>query len=180
MYLAPESAKLAICQHFSRVLVNKERSSLRIGRDRRRARIRLSRVGRWFAQPMLTIHERGFDSGDRSDLGRWEGDLIVSPHRRPAIRTLVERNTRYLRLVHLGTFIAVAVNDSLVRMLGQLPTGLRMSLKWDQGCEMVRLLDITDETRTNTFVTGLVFDCGQQMEPRTATPAVFSRVNRPQ
>ena len=101
---------------------------------------------------MLTIHERGFDPGDRRDPGHWEGDLIVGPHNRSAIGTLVERSTWYLRVVHLEAFTAVATYESLVRVLGQIPTTLRKSLTWDQGREMAKHLEITEATGTQTYL----------------------------
>ena len=80
----------------------------------------MSRAGRRFAQAISTVHERGFDPDDRSGPGHWEGDLIVGPHNRSAIATLVERNTRYLGLVHLEAFTAAAVHDSLICAFGQV------------------------------------------------------------
>ena len=125
MCVAPESIYLAIYRRLSGVVVKPEWSPLRTRRDHRRAHSRVSRAGRRFAQPMLTIHERGFDPGDRSDPGHWEEDLIVGPHNRFPIKTLVERNTHYLKLVHLEAFTAAATYESLVRIRGQVPTGLR-------------------------------------------------------
>lgn len=75
-------------------------SPLRTGRDRR-GHSRQIRAGRRFAQPMLSVHDRGFEPTDRSVAGHWEGDLIVGPHNRSAIGTLVERQTRYVKLLHL-------------------------------------------------------------------------------
>ena len=54
-----------------------------------------------FEQPMLTIHERPFPPEDRSEAGHWEGDLIIGKDQRSAIGTLVERQTRMVRLLHL-------------------------------------------------------------------------------
>ena len=90
MYVAPGSIYMAIYRRLPGVVVKPEQSPLRTGRDHRRAHSRVSRAGRRFTQPMLTIHERGFDPDDRSDPGHWEGDLIVGPHNRSAIGTLVE------------------------------------------------------------------------------------------
>ncbi len=72
MYVAPESIYLAISRRIPGVVVKPEQSPLRTGRDHRMAHTRVSRAGRRFAQPMLTIHERGFDPDDRSDPGHWE------------------------------------------------------------------------------------------------------------
>ena len=151
MYVAPESIYMAIYRRIPGVVVKPEPPPLRTGRDHRRAHSRVSRAGRRFAQPMVTIHERGFDPEDRSDPGHWEGDLIVGPHNRSAIGTLVERSTRYLRLVHLEAFTAAATYESLVRVLGQVPATLRKSLTWDQGREMSKHLDITEATGTPIY-----------------------------
>lgn len=73
-------------------------------RTRFRSEPRLARGNRRrprFAQPILSIHQRPFDPGDRSQAGRWEGDLIVGKNQGSAIGTLVERQTRLIRLLHL-------------------------------------------------------------------------------
>lgn len=54
-----------------------------------------------FAQPMLSIHQRPFDPGDRTEPGHWEGDYIVGQGQGSAIGTLVERITRIIRLRRL-------------------------------------------------------------------------------
>jgi IS30 family transposase len=49
---------------------------------------------------------------DRIRVGDGEGDLIVGRQNRSAIATLVDRTSRYLRLVHLpGRRSAEAVRD---------------------------------------------------------------------
>ncbi len=50
---------------------------------------------------MLTIHYRPFDPLDRSEAGHWEGDLIIGKDQSSAIGTLVERQTRVVRLLHM-------------------------------------------------------------------------------
>ena len=63
---------------------------------------------------MTSIHERPPDVENRADGGHWEGDLVMG--RRPsAVATLVERPSRYLRLVALPAGIkAPAVRAALV------------------------------------------------------------------
>jgi IS30 family transposase len=54
-----------------------------------------------------------------------EGDLIMGTRNRSAIGTLVERNTRYLMLVHLsGRNRAEALCDGLVKATAPLPARL--------------------------------------------------------
>nr|WP_220492150.1 IS30 family transposase [Propioniciclava sp. MC1683] len=126
-------------------------SPLRTGRDQRRAHCRQVRSRRRFAQPMISIHERGFDPTDRGEPGHWEGDLIVGPHHRSAIGTLVERQTRYVKLLHLASQDSLTLCASLAAALGPLPAGLRNSLTWDQGTEMARHLELTRDTGIRVY-----------------------------
>ena len=151
MQLATESIYLAIYRPSSGLLRKPAPSPLRTGRDHRRAHTRQIRAGRRFAQPMLSVHERGFDPADRSVAGHWEGDLIVGPHNRSAIGTLVERQTRYVRLLHLPAHNSSVLHAALVRLLNELPPTLRRTVTWDQGTEMAKHLDITADTGTKIY-----------------------------
>ena len=75
--------------------------------------------------------------------GHWEGDLIVGRHNRSAIGTLVERHSRYTRLVHLpASHDADDMHSALTQVLLTLPKDLRLTLTWDQGGEMARHAEI--------------------------------------
>lgn len=147
--LATESIYLALYRP-ANDLVSKP-SPLRTGRDHRRAHARHIRAGRRFAQPMLSVHDRGFEPTDRSVAGHWEGDLIVGPNHRSGIGTLVERQTRYVKLLHLPVQDSITVHAALVRSLGQLPAGLRRTLTWDQGTEMARHLEVAAEAGIKVY-----------------------------
>jgi IS30 family transposase len=67
-------------------------------------------------------------------LGR---DLITGRSNQPAIGTLVDQASRYVRLVHLPAgHDADAVRDGMLAILTGLPETVRLSLTWDQGSEM--------------------------------------------
>jgi transposase, IS30 family len=151
MRVATESIYLAIYRPGSGLLRKPDPSPLRTGRDHRRAHTRLIRAGRRFAQPMLSVHDRGFEPTDRSVAGHWEGDLIVGPHNRSAIGTLVERQTRYVKLLHLPAHNSTELLAALVRTLNALPPSLRQTVTWDQGTEMARHLEITQATGTKIY-----------------------------
>lgn len=89
---------------------------------------------------MLTIHDRPFPAIDRSQAGHWEGDLIIGNNHSTAIGTLVERQTRVLRLVHLPRSDADSLHAALVTRMQDLPPGLMRSITWDQSTEMARHL----------------------------------------
>jgi IS30 family transposase len=86
---------------------------------------------------MTMICERPAEVADRIVPGHWEGDLIMGKGNRSAIGTLVERKTRFLKLVHLpGGHSAEERKDALVKAMSSVPAHLARSLTWDQGSEM--------------------------------------------
>jgi IS30 family transposase len=74
---------------------------------------------------------------DRIRIGDREGDLITGRANRSAIGTLVDRTSRYVRLIHLPDgHRAHHLQAGLVGTMGDLPSQARRSLTWDQGSEM--------------------------------------------
>lgn len=149
--VATETIYQAIYRPDSGIIREPEPSPLRTGRDHRRGQSRQVRTRRRFAQPMLSVHDRGFEPTDRSVAGHWEGDLIVGPHSRSAIGTLVERQTRFVKLLHLPAHNSTELLHALVRTLNELPPPLRRTVTWDQGTEMARHLEITQATGTRIY-----------------------------
>jgi transposase, IS30 family len=84
---------------------------------------------------MLTIHQRPFPPEDRSQPGHWEGDLIIGKDQGSAIGTLVERQTRMVRLLHLPQRDGDTLHDALKARMADLPAALLRSITWDQGTE---------------------------------------------
>jgi transposase, IS30 family len=148
MWLCHESIYQAIYQPGSPLmrpspLAPHHRSPLRTGRDHRRAHQHAERRRPRFEQPMLTIGQRPFQPEDRSQAGHWEGDLIIGKDQGSAIGTLVERQTRMVRLLHMPYRDSDTLHDALKAQLAGLPPLLLRSITWDQGTEMARHLTIT-------------------------------------
>jgi IS30 family transposase len=128
---------------------------LRTGRALRVPRARTRARGKPFVTPELLISRRPAEATDRAVPGHWEGDLILGLGS-SAIGTLVERTTRFTRLLHLPRMAghgpgvrvkngpalaghgAEAVRDAIARTIATLPAQLRRSLTWDQGVEMTQ------------------------------------------
>lgn len=143
MWLCHESIYQAVYQSGSLIvrplkIVSLQRGPLRTGRDHRKAHQRPSRRRPRFAQPMLSIHQRPFEPSDRSQTGHWEGDLIVGKNQGSVIGTLVERQTRLIRLLHLPNRDADSLRTAITAAVADLPVSLVRSITWDQGIEMAR------------------------------------------
>ena len=122
-------------------------SSLRTGRVRRKGRRRPDGRRSRFGGPMTMISERPAEVSDRAIPGHWEGDLIVGRANGSAIGTLVERTTRFVKLVHLPAgHGAEHLRDALTEKMSALPAPLARSLTWDQGSEMARHDELTVAT----------------------------------
>lgn len=109
---------------------------LRSGRSVRRPRRVRSSHGRGRLRNMTSIHARPVEVLERTQIRHWEGDLVMG--KRPsAIATLVERQTRFVRIVPLPDgYKAGAVRRAVAEDLRFLPPALRQSLTWDRGREM--------------------------------------------
>jgi len=138
MWLCHESIYQAVYQPGSPLqrpspLAPHHRFPLRTGRDHRRAHQHAERRRPRFEQPMLTIRQRPFQPEDRSQAGHWEGDLIIGKDQGSAIGTLVERQTRMVRLLHMPYRDSDTLHDALKARLAGLPQVLLRSITWDQG-----------------------------------------------
>ncbi|MFI7578692.1 IS30 family transposase [Micromonospora sp. NPDC049497] len=125
---------------------------LRTGRPLRKRRRRPDQRRCRFVAPGLLIEHRPAAALGRTRVGDWEGDLIVGRQNQSAIATLVDRTSRYLRLVHLPVDrTAEAVRDALLAMLAELPESVRLTLTWDQGAEMAYHQQIAPMLRDGVF-----------------------------
>jgi IS30 family transposase len=138
-------------------------AGLRTGRALRVPRARTRKRGKSFITPEIMIRQRPAEVADRAVPGHWEGDLIIGLGG-SAIGTLVERTTRFTRLLHrppmpghasgqrvkngpaLAGHGAEAVRDAIARTIATLPAQLRRSLTWDQGAEMAQHAHIRIDT----------------------------------
>lgn len=123
---------------------------LRTGRPQRRPRGRQEARGSVPGKVMVT--ERPPEAEDRAVPGHWEGDLLVGAANRSAVGTLVERTTRYLKLLHLPDGKeAEKVNDAMKRAVVELPEDMSRTVTWDQGREMPAHVNFTVDTGVQVY-----------------------------
>lgn len=121
------------------LVVSQGQQALRTGRSyrRRRGRGRTREGALKQCTSLRSIHTRPVVADARSQVGHWEGDLLVGAFQRSAIATLVDRKTRHTLLVAVrGGHSAKNVADALIEVFNHLSPALRRTLTWDQGNEM--------------------------------------------
>jgi IS30 family transposase len=124
---------------------------LRTGRAQRRPRPRThSRHGQ--LSDMVLISDRPAEVADRAVPGHWEGDLLIGKAGGSAIGTLIERQSRYVMLLHLTEGrLAEHVRTKLAAKILDLPAQLRRSLTWDRGKEMAEHIQFTLDTGVQVY-----------------------------
>jgi len=123
---------------------------LRTGRATRKRQGRIERRGT--IPGMVMISERPPEVEDRAVPGHWEGDLLMGAANKSAIGTLVERNTRFVMLLHLPDgHGADQVSQAMAAKIQTLPAALRRSITWDQGREMAGHLRFRVDTGVEVF-----------------------------
>lgn len=126
---------------------------LRTGRAVRKPRRRAgSSVKNGKIPNMVMISDRPAEVADRAVPGHWEGDLIVGTKSGSAIGTLVERQTRFVLLLHLPDgHDATHVADAMITQMRRLPEFLRKTVTWDQGKEMAQHARVHAELGAGVF-----------------------------
>jgi IS30 family transposase len=99
---------------------------------RRRARRRPlhARPSRDTIKDRVSIHERPESVNDRSEIGHWEGDLIICQRTRPVL-VLHERKSRLTLAARLTGKSAAETASVIMAILRRLDPGLRQSITFD-------------------------------------------------
>jgi IS30 family transposase len=151
-HLCPETIYQALYVPARGALTRELTRRLRTGRPMRKRRRRPDQRRVRFTIPGASISARPSHVLVRAHPGHWEGDLIVGRNNRSAIGTLVERQSRFVRLVHLpGGHGADDFYQAITRVLFTIPAELRLTLTWDQGGEMARHQEIAELLAEGVF-----------------------------
>jgi IS30 family transposase len=145
--LAPPSIE-SIYQWIYRSDVAKELGVASLMRRPRKCRRPRTRAvsGRGRIKDQVSISSRPFAPDDRSVFGHWEGDSVVGAKGNTALLTLVERKTRYTKVVPITPTTAASAERALRGLIEELGADLFNSITWDQGKELSNHVSITRAT----------------------------------
>lgn len=145
MQVSHETIYTAIYAHASGELRKQLIACLRQGHRKRLPRSR-GTDRRGGIPDMVSIHVRPPAIEDRVMPGHWEGDLIKGADNRSAVGVLVERSSRLVLLAKMDDATAASALKAFTAKLRSIAAPLRQSLTYDQGREMVRHGQLTEQT----------------------------------
>jgi IS30 family transposase len=97
----------------------------------------------------ITARPRGAD--DRAEFGHWEGDTILGATSAAAIRTEIERKTRYLAARLTPGTTSQGALDAQLAMFARLPPAARVSTTCDNGPEHAKWADLKRRLGVQTY-----------------------------
>ncbi len=106
-------------------------------RRRRTRRPLRARAPRDTIKDRVSIHERPQNVADRSEVGHWEGDLIIFQRTRPVL-VLHERKTRVTLAARLTGKSAAETASVMMAILRRLDPRLRQSITFDNDTAFAR------------------------------------------
>lgn len=145
--ISPETIYLGIYANGRRGLVTGLHVHLHRRRRRQHPRVRGDATSRRVSPlgDFCLIHRRPEIAQARSELGHFEGDLIIGARGASAVVTLVDRASRFNLLGSLPDgYDATEVLACFLELFDRVPEELRRTLTWDQGREMARWSDLAE------------------------------------
>jgi IS30 family transposase len=118
---------------------------------RKRRKPNSRRVKRSAPQGRVPITARPPGADDRTEFGHWEGDSIVGATKDAAVRTEIERKTRYLKARLVPGTTSQGALDAQIGMFARLPAAARKSTTCDNGSEHAKWADLKTRIGVQTY-----------------------------
>lgn len=152
MRLCPESIYRALLLPGGQGLDRRLTRRLRQGRAFRRARY-ITRSGHGPSVLNKNMIDQRPDAVEaNTEIGHWEGDLILGTGCTSAMITLRERRTHYGIVINLPVdHTAPTTNAAIIKALAALPAQAKKTLTWDQGVEMARHQELAAATGVKIY-----------------------------
>jgi IS30 family transposase len=121
-----------------------------LARRRKKRRPLRSRASRDTIKDRVSIHDRPDEVDGRSEVGHWEGDLIICQRTRPVL-VLHERKTRVTLAARLTGKGAAETASVIMAIFKRLDPDLRRSITFDNGGEFARHTLVRDALNMATY-----------------------------
>ena len=83
--------------------------------------------------------------------GHWEGNLIKGKGNRTSVSTIVEKTTLFTVLAKMENATAASAVNGFSHVLNRIEAQKRLSMTYDQGCEMARHAQLTENTGVKVY-----------------------------
>jgi IS30 family transposase len=101
---------------------------------------------------MRLITQRPQDISTRKRFGHWEGDTIqFKGTKEKVVTTLVERKSRMVFLIKNNRKYSQGVMDKIKNKLEKLPTKMRKTITFDQGCEFADYQSLEQQMKCKVY-----------------------------
>ena len=99
----------------------------------------------------VSIHNRPRYIERRRQLGHWENDLIISRRSDAALNILVERKSRFTKIIKVAHHRPHDTRCAITRVLSRYPKNARRSITYDNGHENLHHLKINAVLGTKSY-----------------------------
>ena len=99
----------------------------------------------------ISVQQRPSSINQRQQLGHWENDLIISRRSPVALNILVERKTRFTKLVKVTHHTPHATRCAITKTLSRFPRHARRSITYDNGHENLHHREVNAVLGTSSY-----------------------------
>ena len=99
----------------------------------------------------VSIEQRPASVETRTELGHWEGDLMIGSNQNSFLGTLVERKIRYTILVKLPDKKSETVTNAFANSIYKVPEYMKKTLTYDNGSEMAKHKSFSLQTGMDVY-----------------------------
>ncbi len=99
----------------------------------------------------LSIDTRPEEINQRRHFGHWESDLVVSGKSTAALAVMVERKSRYAKIVRIPDKTSSTVSKAIVTCLKEFDERVRLSITYDNGMENVLHEEVNRQLGTQSY-----------------------------
>lgn len=99
----------------------------------------------------VSIAERTAEANERTEIGHWEADSVVSRQSKAALNVITERKSRLTRITRMNQKTAACTNKAITKALAEYPAHVRKTITYDNGSENVLHMKTNKALGTSSY-----------------------------